>query len=258
MSKVIRIVFVLLSCASAVLSTSARAGAMTGGATEVTQILNNVELVASVSKQAATVSQLAQSYVVHYQTLQQQILAGLKLNGLSLGDVMQIKSNYENYQNSLRSLGVDLGTFQNTINVRNTEAKLQNLSLLQYVQRQDQLIRNGNAQAAARVQREAAEAQQIASDIELVRSLGNKVPATEGVHGATQLMNSQMNVLLQQMTRLVRLTSEAQGSDRAAAMSKEANDRESARAIADQIISNENAIRARNQQMIEGMRPAAP
>ncbi len=258
MSRFTRMLCVLIAAIMLVHIPARAGGGMTGGSTEVTQILNNLQLIDSVAKQAATVAQLAQSYVVQYQTLQQQILSGLKLPGINLGDVLQIQSNFQGYQNSLKTLGVDLTTFQNTINVRNTEAKLQNLTLQEYVQRQTQLIQNGNAQAAARVQREASEAQQIANDINLVRAFGDKIPNTEGVHGSTQLLNSQMNVLLQQMTRLVRLTSEAQGSDKAAAISKEANDREAARAVADQIIQRENAIRTRNQQMIEGMRPAAP
>lgn len=229
-------------------------GGITGGSTEITQLLNNAELVSGVAKQAATVSQLAQSYVVQYNTLKEQILAGLKIGNLSLQDVVQIQSNFSNYQDSLKTLGLDLGSFQNTIQLRNTEAQLQNLTLLQYVQRQSSLIANGNAQAAARVQREQALAQQITSDIQLVRQYQAQIPATEGIHASTQLMNGQMNLLLQQMTRLVQLTSEAQGSDRAAAIAKEANDRQTARSIAEQIISNESALRSRNQQVIDGMR----
>lgn len=232
------------------------AGAMTGGATEITQILNNVELAAGVAKQAQTVSQLAASYVVQYNQLREQLLAGAKIGNLSISDVTRMKSDMENYQRALQGLGADLGSFQNTINVRSTEARLQNLSLQDYIARESQRVQQGNDHAKARVQREIAQAEQIKQDITLVRTLGDRIQHTEGVHGSTQLLNSQMNLMLQQMTRLVSLTSEAQGSDKAAALAKETADREASKAVSDQIISNEAAIRQRNRLMIDGMLPA--
>ncbi|MDO9099469.1 MAG: hypothetical protein Q7V53_01820 [Caldisericota bacterium] len=254
MSKSIRAVAALLALLSFGAATSlCRAGAMTGGSTEVTQILNNVELVAGVQKQAATVSQLAQSYVVQYNQLKEQISAGLKIGGLSFGDVMKMKSDMESYQNALKTFGTDLANYQNTINVRSIEAKLQNLSLQDYIAREGQKVQSGNDQAKARIQREIAQAEQIKDDIATVRTLGAKIENTDGVHSATQLLNSQMNLMLQQMTRLVSLTSEAQGTDKAAAMAKEAADRQAARSAADQIISNENAIRSRNKGLIDAM-----
>lgn len=232
------------------------AGAMTGGATEITQILNNVELAAGVAKQAQTVSQLAASYVVQYNQLREQLLAGAKIGNLSISDVTRMKSDMENYQRALQGLGADLGSFQNTINVRSTEARLQNLSLQDYIARESQRVQQGNDHAKARVQREIAQAEQIKQDITLVRTLGDRIQHTEGVHSSTQLLNSQMNLMLQQMTRLVSLTSEAQGSDKAAALAKETADREASKAVSDQIISNEAAIRQRNRLMIDGMLPA--
>jgi conjugal transfer/entry exclusion protein len=233
--------------------TLANGGGLGGGATEFTQMLNNGELIASVAKQAQTVRTLAESYVVQYNQLREQLLAGAKIGGLSLGDVMKMQADMTAYQNSLRALGADLASFKNTIDTRTIEAKLQNLSLQDYVAREAQKVQNGNEQAKARIQREAAQAEQIKVDINTVRTLGAKIEGTEGVHSATQLLNAQMNVMLQQMTRLVALTNEAQGSDKAAALAKEAADREAARAVSDQIIQNEAAIRNRNRTMIDGM-----
>jgi conjugal transfer/entry exclusion protein len=234
-------------------SASAGGGGLGAGATEITQIMNNTELIASVQQQAATVSKLAQSYIVQYNQLREQITAGVKIGGVSLGDVLKMQSDMAAYQTALKKLGTDLSGFQNTIDSRSIEAKLQNLSLKDYISRESQRVQSGNDQAKARVQREIAQAEQIKADITTVRSLGSKIEGTEGVHSATQLLNAQMNVMLQQMTRLVSLTSEAQGSDKAAAIAKEAADREAARAVADQVISNEAAIRNRNRTMIDGM-----
>ena len=69
-------------------SASAGGGGLGAGATEITQIMNNAELIASVQKQAAMVSTLAQSYIVQYNQLREQITAGVKIGGVSLGDVL--------------------------------------------------------------------------------------------------------------------------------------------------------------------------
>lgn len=256
MSSSIRLVALTVSVLLLGLYTSpsrANGGGMSAGATEFTQMLNNGELIASVAKQAQTVRTLAESYVVQYNQLREQLLAGAKIGGLSLGDVMKMQADMTAYQNSLKSLGADLATFKNTIDTRTIEARLQNLSLQDYVAREAQKVQNGNEQAKARIAREAAQAEQIKADINTVRTLGAKIEGTEGIHSAAQLLNAQMNVMLQQMTRLVALTNEAQGSDKAAALAKEAADREAARAASDQIIQNEAAIRNRNRAMIDGM-----
>jgi hypothetical protein len=250
--RVIRLVAAL--ALAIVPAASAVAGAMTGGSTEITQILNNFELVSQVSEQAKTVKQLADSHVVIYKQLLEQIQSGVRIDGLPVGDAMKMSSDMNAYQASLRGLGMDLNGFSNTMDARVTEARLQNLSLQQYVEREQARVRSGNELARARLAREVAQATQIQQDILTVRDLGRRVPQTPGVHAATQLLNAQMNLMLQQTTRLVALTSEAQGSDRAAAIEKEATNRAAARSIAEQIISNEAATKQRQRQLIDSMR----
>lgn len=229
-------------------------GGMTGGATEITQLMNNGELIAQVGQQAKTVKQLADSHVVIYKQLLEQIQSGVKISGLSIADAMKMRTDMDAYQTSLQALGLDLNGYSRTIDARITEARLQNLSLQDYVLRENRLVESGNALARARLARERAQAEQIKQDIFMVRDLGRLVPQTPGVHGATQLLNSQMNLLLQQMTRMVALTSEAQGTDKAEALEKELANRAAARSIAEQIISNEASTKQRQRQLIGSMR----
>jgi hypothetical protein len=229
-------------------------GGMTGVATEVTQLLNNFELVAQVSQQTKTVKQLVDTHGVISKQLLEQIQSGAKIGGLSVADAMKMRADMDAYQASLQSLGLDLNGYSRTIDARITEARLQNLSLQDYVSRENRLVQSGNALARARLARERAQAEQIKQDIFMVRDLGRLVPQTPGVHGATQLLNSQMNLLLQQMTRMVALTSEAQGTDKAEALEREVTNRAAARSIAEQIISNEASTKQRQRQLIESMR----
>lgn len=229
-------------------------GGFGGGATEITQLMNNFELISQVSQQTKTVKQLADSHIVINKQLLEQIRSGARLNGLSVADVMKMRTDMDAYQSGLQVLGMDLKGFSKTIDARLIEARLQNLSLQDYVVRENRLVQNGNALAIARLARERAQAEQIKQDIFTVRDLGRLVPQTPGVHAATQLLNSHMNLMLQQMTRLVALTSEAQGSDKAEAIEKEMAARAAARSIAEQIIRNEAATKQRQRQLIESMR----
>lgn len=229
-------------------------GSISGGATELTQLMNNGELVAQVAQQAKTVKHLADTHVVSYNQLLELVRAGQGMTGLARSDVMKLASDMEAYQAALKVLGLDLKGYSTALDARITEARLQNLSLQDYVMRERMRVQGGNELAKARLAREVAQAAQIRQDIVAVRDLGAAVGSTPGMHGATQLLNAQMNLMLQQMTRLVALTSEAQGSDKAAAMAAEAANRAAARSMAEQIISNEAALKQRQRQLIDSMR----
>jgi conjugal transfer/entry exclusion protein len=229
-------------------------GGLTGGATELTQLMNNGELISQVAQQAKTVKQLADTHVVNYNQLLELIRSGQSMTGLPRSDVMKLATDMDAYQRALKTLGFDLNGYLSVLDTRITEARLQNLSLQDYVQRERLRVQGGNDLAKARLAREVAQAAQIKQDIVTVRDLGAAVGSTPGMHAATQLLNAQMNLMLQQMTRMVALTSEAQGSDKAAAMAAEAANRAAARSLAEQIISNETAMKQRNRQLIDGMR----
>lgn len=227
---------------------------VTGGATEVTQLLNNFQLIAQVYEQVRTVSELVTSNIHLYNQLKEQIRAGLSIGGVSLGDVLKLKSDLESYQTAIKKLGADLPQLGRIFDLRMTEARLQNISLETYVTREAKRISQGNSMAKARVAREIAQIEQIKKDYALVRELGDKIPSTSGVHASSQLLNSQMNVMLQQMTRLVTLTQEAQGSDKAIAMDKETNAREAAMQVQQGLRSMQEAQKGKERAEIEAGR----
>jgi hypothetical protein len=229
-------------------------GGLTGGATELTQLMNNGELVTQVAQQAKTVKQLADTHIVSYNQLLELIRSGERITGLPRTDVAKLATDMEAYQGALKVLGLDLKGYSTLLDARITEARLQNLSLQDYVERERLRVQGGNDLAKARLAREVAQAAQIRQDIVTVRDLGAAVGSTPGMHAATQLLNAQMNQMLQQKTRMVALTSEAQGSDKAAAMAAEAANRAAARSLAEQIISNETAMKQRHRQLIDSMR----
>lgn len=231
-----------------------QATGIVAGATEITQILNNSELIASVQKQAATVRQLSDSYIVQYRDLQQQIMAGASIGGVTLGDVTKAKSDIENYQNKLKVFGQDLSGLSNTFDRRIIEAKLLNMSSKDYLMREAQKIKNGNEVAKARVDQERAQIEQVNRDVKTIQEYGEKIPTTLGVHQSNQLLNAQMNLLLQQTSRLVTLTAQAQGSDQANKLSEEKAAESQNNAVAENLRNLAVRQREQDRTMIEKMK----
>lgn len=245
-------------CAAFAASAFAGSVAGTGGSTEITQIMNNGELIAQVRQQAATVSQLAQSYVVQYNQLREQILSGTKITGLSISDVLKIKGDIEGYQRSLKTLGRDLEGLENMFDARMLEAKLKKMSFNDYIASESARVNSDNQAAKARVARERAMAKQVQDDIVQVKEYGRRVDQTVGVHESSQLLNGQMNLMLQQMTRLVSLTAEAQGSDKAEQLNNEAATRERVFQNAQELKSAKDGLRQRDAAGIEQLKAYQP
>jgi P-type conjugative transfer protein TrbJ len=230
----------------AFLPSQAYAGALTGGSTEWTQIANNFQLIQQVYKQIETVKKLADSYIVQYQSLQQQILNGIQIEGISLADVLKAKNDIEEYQRKLKALGADIEGLGDYFDTRLTEAKLLKLPMEEYIKREAKKVEEGNKTAKARLDRERTLMQQVKSDISRVDEFSNRISSTLGTHQATQLLNSQMNLLLQQMGRMVEMTAEQQGSDQARTLNEEAEARQRWEARSKAFYETEQLMRERD------------
>lgn len=229
-------------------------GALTGGATEWTQIANNVQLWMQYYKQIEAVTKLAQSYIVQYKTLEQQILNGLVIEGISLADVLKVKRDIEAYQSHLKALGRDIKGLGGYFDRRLVEARLLNLPMEEYVRREAQKIESGNQTAKARLERERNLMEQVKADIGRVDEFSSRIATTAGTHQATQLMNSQLNLLLQQMGRLTELTAEAQGSDQATTLNEIAEARERNQARNKLLYDKDAEMRLRDQAGFDAMK----
>ncbi len=224
-----------------------------GGATEITQVLNNGQLIEQVRQQVNTVNQLMQTYRVSYSQLQQQILSGTNLGGVTLGDVTRVKSDYDRYQGSLRTVGLDLNSLERMFDQRRVDARLQNMTMDQYLERERQRIAQEDAKAKARLAREQALLQQTNDDILIAKQYGDQVGQTIGEHEAIALLNRQMNQLLQQNTRMLTLMANAE-SEKADRESVQNNERLSVDDLGKQVLTNQSDMRNRQKQALEYLR----
>lgn len=222
-------------------------------ATEITQVMNNLELVKSVMKQIDTVKQLVETYKIVTGQLNQQVLAGLRIGSISLADAMAIRSQLASYEAALHTFGGDLNGLSNVFDTRMAESRILNISFSDYLKNETTKINNGNTEAKARVQREIAIMSQVQSDAALVQQYGQKISSTAGIHASTQLLNSQVNLMTQQLNKLVSMNAEARNRDIAKKMNEEAADHNQTLLFNQEVVNTQKKIDAANDDMIKSM-----
>lgn len=184
---------------------SAQAGAIVG-ATEFTQIANNAELVGVVMNSSKQVVTQMNQYMLQIKQWENQLQ---NLRGMVVPDGVQDAINQYNaiseardsYARLYGSLEQQSDMFQR----RFDEARSGNLSWADYVKRTQSDAERGVQAAQNRLRYEDRVLKQVQADYERTRELSAKVPQSEGVHSALQLMNSQMNKLLQQNAQMTEL-----------------------------------------------------
>lgn len=188
----------------------ARASGAIAGATEPTQILNNLELVASGMEQAKTAATVVSQYQTQLQQYQTQ-LANLKAlsqlpEGLA-GDSLNAIANLNRYRAALQHLTGSLGQQKALMDKRLTEARLSGGDWNSYVNSVATDAAQKNQRAVNRLQYEESVLQQVQLDYSFARNLQSQIPATVGQHQALQLMNTQMNRVVTQNAKLLEVLS---------------------------------------------------
>lgn len=208
---------VVAACMAASLPSHAAGGA--GMATEFTQLANNVELAAGVSQQIKTVAQLAQQYALQLKQFEQQWLAGLPTQAMTVYSTIQGVQKelaaVSRYQQSLVQAGSSVQQLQTLIAQRQAQAKLANMPFDQYVAVQSALIERGDLRAKQRLSNESEVMAQVNEDLSFAREQSGKISGTLGVHQAVNLLNKQMNRMVLQNARVLALMAQERGTEAA-------------------------------------------
>lgn len=205
-----KFIAVVLAALSVLVAVGARASGAIAGATEPTQILNNLQLVGNGMEEAKTAATVVSQYETQLQQYQTQI-ANLKSlgqlpAGLDSGNTSAL-TNLASYRQALQQLTGDLGTQQTVMQQRLTEARLSGQDWNSYVNSVAADAAAKNQRATARLQYEQTVLQQVQDDYSFARNLQSQIPATVGQHQALQLMNSQMNRVVTQNAKLLEVLS---------------------------------------------------
>lgn len=183
---------------------AAHAGAVAGGASEWTQILNNVQLVSSGMDTAATAKTTIDKYILQYKQYENELSNLQKFSQLPQNIQHGVRSleDLRAYKSRLDRLHGSLAEQQRVFEKRFTEARLNGGTWEDYVEMVNKDASNKNQRAISRLEYEQSVMNQVESDYAAARALEPKIQESVGAQQSLQLMNTQMNRLVLQNAKL--------------------------------------------------------
>jgi conjugal transfer/entry exclusion protein len=182
-------------CMSTLSAAPARAGSVAGngGATEVTQILNNAELALQTITEEMT---FIQTEINTYYGMLQQMPIGVGEFATSLGEIQKTYSTLQTGYNQMQRLYGSVSSMKDLAQYRFNSFAATGLDWKSYVLREQSAIgqRSDRLGIASDVERQALE--QVQSNFRVVQDFQSKIGSTTGTHGAMTVMNGQLNTLL--------------------------------------------------------------
>lgn len=195
-------------------SGAAMAGGSFAGATEPTQILNNVELVKVAIDGATTAKKTVDQYVLQIQQFQNMLQNTQQLAGLPAGlapDALKAFNDLMAFKGALTQLEGSLAQQQSAIERRVTEAKLSGKTWAAYLAEVAADVAKNQGRAKERLKYEEQVLQQVQSDYTFARNLQSQIPATVGQHQSLQMLNTQMNRVITQNAKMLEVISSSIG-----------------------------------------------
>lgn len=208
-SKGLRAVSVAVLLVASAPTVTAGGGA-TGGALEITQILNNVELVKVAMDGAVTAAKTVQQYQLQIEQYQTQLTNLIKLPNLPLGlagDVVKAYNDLTSFKSALDRLQGSLSQQTNVMDQRLAEARLSGRSWQSYLQSVASDVANQRGRAIERLKYEEKVLAQVQSDYDFARTVQAQIPSTVGQQQSLQLLNAQMNRVITQNAKMLEVIS---------------------------------------------------
>lgn len=180
------------------------------GATEPTQIMNNLELIKVAYDGAVTAKNTVQQYRTQLEqfSLDQANIKGLAGLPAALGaDALKAYQDLGRYQQAVSSLEGSLSQQSALIERRIMEAKLSGRGWAGYVSDIEADAAANKTRAIDRLKHEESVLSQVRSDYEFARTMQAEIPASIGQHQSLQMLNSQMNRVITQNAKLTEVVS---------------------------------------------------
>lgn len=186
------VILVLYILQALVLRAYAGSVAGFGGATEITQLMNNAELV----------TQSAQSEMQSLQLVQQTYLAQLQQLSQSIGpyteSFQKAYSTYQqvqSYQSSLLNLNQGLGSFNSMLQTRFKEFSASDLSWPDWMKREQMLVQSGDQRAKAELMSNQAVLESTKDSLDGYQKAAAGMENSSGTHQATMILGAQLTLL---------------------------------------------------------------
>lgn len=209
-----------------------------GGATEITQLANNAELVA----------QSVQSQIQSAQLVEQTYLQQLEQYKSSIGQYTQpyqtTQATYQKvaqYQSQLLNLQNSVGSLDDALKSRFTELAASNLDWPAWMSREKMLIQSGDTRARAEIQSNQAVLESTQSAINAYQTTAQGMDESTGMHQATRILGAQLTLMGGDINKLIAITAQ-ENTARALERQDKAAEDERERADAESVEAKQDAI----------------
>lgn len=200
--KVLLVGFFAMNAASVTFA----GGGATGGSTEITQLLNNGQLMKQVIESVKTTYELEIQTAMQIKQLWHDVQNLKNLGDNFTDDNMRVLQNEINALKNVKThsskLYGNLSDFAKELKARQVEAVKGGLSIFEYVKEQGRLIDNRNGKAQMRIENEKRLIKSIEEDFAMINKWAQQIPLNEGVQQSMGLLNTQMNYAVQQLSRV--------------------------------------------------------
>jgi hypothetical protein len=174
-------------------------GAATGGATEVTQLLNHVEMSMQTVKQQAEYALQMEQYYTQIKQLVPSELEGFIMSANELNNVInelsEIRSVHEDAFGALDQL-------KSLADQRFTDYTRSGLPWEEYVDRERNRSLEEHGKLQALREHEIHAMKRVEKSFEEIKKHGDDAKVSQGMHDALQVLNGQMNSLLSMMNEM--------------------------------------------------------
>ncbi len=201
-------------------SPAALAGSVagTGGATEITQFMNNSELIKMGVDGAQTAVTTVNEYMVQIEQYRNQLINTVGIDPMKLNaQLNSLNTSYQqlaNYRNQLLKTNGSMSTQLDAWNLRYSTAKVAGRTLKEQLDAEAKMREARNATAIERAKRDEQIMQEVNADIEQLRQAEADIPKSEGMNESIQNMHRTMNKIAFQNTKMIELLVESNAANR--------------------------------------------
>lgn len=184
----------------------------TGGSTEVTQIMNNGELVKVSMDSAQTASTTVQQYMTQLEQYRNQLQNTVGVDPATVGaEIRRIDAVYNQvsaYQQRLTNVQGSLGVQKSEWQQRADAARTGNMTMAEYLAWEKQKAAQGNQLTQARMERSKEVLDQTRADIQELNAARAGLPSSLGVNESIGAVHGVLTKVGMQNTEMIRLANE--------------------------------------------------
>ncbi len=224
-----------------------------GGATEITQLANNAELVSqNVQSQIQSAQLVEQTYLQQLQ----QLKSSIGVYTLPYQTTQATYQKVEQYQSQLLNLQSSVGDLSGALESRYREMAASNLDWQDWLAREKSLIQSGDGRARAEIQSNQAVLESTQSAIDAYQKTAAGMNDSAGVHQATQILGAQLTLMGGDINKLIALTAQ---TNTAKALDQQDKAAERQRALSDEaeVEAKQDAIESERQKELKQFLDAA-